>query len=263
MSTRIVSYSNTALAGTGKTGVVKPDANNYYTMVVGALGIQNSVGDFYRYDPAKALFDESSAFQRRIRDGALYGECGHPKIRPGENTRDYIARCMQVTEENVACHFRRIYLEHGTVRDQQGRPVIAIMAELTPAGPHMAALQRALDNPDQNVAFSIRSFTENFVQGGRTYKDLKTIITFDWVLEPGISVAKKWYAPALESFGSTDVVPPMLEEIRRQQMNSAVGFESGKTMVDEVAASLGWKMSNEGLMIPDRPSIARPLSSSW
>jgi Peptidase S80 family len=256
---RIASYSCTALNGTNKTGAIKPDAFGYYTLVVGALNVENSVGAFYPYEPAKHLFDDANAFQRRIANGSLHGECGHPRMVPGMNTRDFMARCMDVVESNICCHFRRIYLEHGTVKDERGRPMIAIIAEVCPAGPMGPALKAALENPSQNVCFSIRSFTQDTVQNGRTYKNLKTIITFDWVMEPGISIAKKWFSPALEARHDIPLVPPMLNEIIRLQKAVGSGFESGGMSAESIAHELGWDGGVESLI----PQVVRPASARW
>ncbi len=256
---RIASYSCTALNGTNKTGVIKPDADGYYTLVVGALNTENSVGAYYPYEPAKHLFDDAHAFQRRIANGSLHGECGHPRLTPGMSTRDFMARCMDVVETNICCHFRRIYLEHGTVKDERGRPMIAILAEVRPAGPMGPALREALENPSQNVCFSIRSFTQDTVQAGRTYKNLKTIITFDWVMEPGISIAKKWFAPALESRHDILLVPPVLGEIIRMQRAVGSGFESGGLSAESVVTDLGW----DNLGVLSAPAVIRPASANW
>ena len=40
-------FSCTSLMGTNKAGVLKPDENGYYTVVLGALDVYNSAGDFY------------------------------------------------------------------------------------------------------------------------------------------------------------------------------------------------------------------------
>jgi hypothetical protein len=256
---RIASYSCTALNGTNKVGSLKPDADGYYTLVVGALNVENSAGAFYPYEPAKHLFDESSAFQRRIMNGSLHGECGHPRLAPGMSTRDFMARCMDVVETNICCHFKAIYLEHGTVRDERGRPMIAIIAKVKPAGPMGPALREALENPSQNVCFSIRSFTHDTMQGGRTYKNLKTIITFDWVMEPGISIAKKWFSPALESHHDMPVIPPMLNDIIRLQKAAGSGFESGGLAAESVVNDLGW--GENGPILTQ--TVLRPASARW
>jgi len=136
---QIASYGCTALTGSNKAGKIRPDADGYYTMVVGAVNSFNSAGAYYPAEPAKALFNDSSSFQRRISDGALRGEMGHPRKLPGMTIRDFMSRCMDIQEDNVCCHFRRIWLESGH-KDPQGRPVVAIMAEVKPAGPKGPAL---------------------------------------------------------------------------------------------------------------------------
>lgn len=261
---RIASYSCTALNGTNKTGALKPGPDGYYTMVVGALNVFNSVGAYYPYEPAKALFDESSSFQRRIQSGSLCGEMGHPRHESGMSTREFMARCMDIRETNICCHFRRIWLEHGTIRDENGRPMIAIMAEIMPSGPMGPALREALNNPSQNVCFSIRSFTVDSTSGGRIYKALKTIITFDCVLEPGISIAKKWFSPALESRHEFAVIPPMLDEMIRHKKAVGSGMESQHCVSAEaLAEDLGW-MERTGFVAPPKlPSPIAPASVIW
>ena len=58
MSNR-ATYSCTALLGTNKAGVLKPDAEGYYTVVLGALNFYNSAGDFYPYESAKKNYSVS------------------------------------------------------------------------------------------------------------------------------------------------------------------------------------------------------------
>ena len=43
-----------------RSGVLKPDKDGYYIMPVGGLNVFNSAGQYYAYDKAKALFEESS-----------------------------------------------------------------------------------------------------------------------------------------------------------------------------------------------------------
>lgn len=261
-TSRIATYSCTALNGTNKAGVLKPTEDGYYTVVVGALNVYNSVGAYYPYDSAKQLFDESSSFQRRIQSGSLCGEMGHPRMQPGQSTRAFMARCMDIVESNICCHFRKVWLEHGTVKDERGRPMIAIMAEVKPAGPMGPALKEALDNPSQNVCFSIRSFTQDTTSGGRVIKNLKTIITFDCVLEPGISIAKKWFAPSLESRHECPVVPPMLDEIIHHQKAVGSGFESRGLSAELIKSELGWERHDtDGGFAP--AGIERPASARW
>jgi hypothetical protein len=243
IGTQSASYGCTALKGTNKAGVVKPDASGYYTLVVGALDFFNSGGAYYPLGPAKAMFDEAHSFQRRIRNGCLFGEMGHP--RPGQmNMQQFMARVMDIDEKNVCCHFRRVYLDYDRITDAKGRKVVAIMAEVKPAGPMGPALQSALDNPDENVCFSIRSITNDKMMGGVLNKAIKTIVTFDKVTEPGISIATRWNAPGLESFILEDhlIVPAHLHAVaRRQRETQQLGLESGSVLsAESVLQDLGW-----------------------
>lgn len=217
-------FECTALKGTNKTGALKPDADGYYTMVVGALDFYNSRGQFYTYHGAKKLFEESSPFMRRIKEGSLYGECGHPR-QDGMSNMEFMNRIADVRENNIACHFRRIYLDNTTVRGPDGRMAIAIVAEIKPAGPMGPALKEALENPSQNVCFSIRSLTQDEMVRGTVHKHLRTIMTFDWVAEPGISIARRWSSPALESLVSVNTTAKEIQALRNRQIGS-VGMES-------------------------------------
>jgi len=257
----IASYSCTALVGTNKAGILKPDTDGYYTMVVGAVNSFNSMGAYYPEGPAKELFNESSAFQRRVRDGALFGELGHPRQAPGMNMREFMARCMDIQETNICCHFRKVWLEAGH-QDPQGRPIVAIMAEVKPAGAKGYVLKEALENKSENVCFSIRSFTHDVMQNGVLNKLLRTIVTFDKVTEPGISVAKRWYAPGLEShanielYNEVEILPIELNEVIEFKKAVGCGFESSLAIANEVKQALNWDQ------VEYEPS-QRPASSRW
>lgn len=244
MQSQRASFGCTALLGTNKAGILKCDADGYYQVVLGALNFPNSAGAIYPYgDSAKQLFKESSSFIRRINNGALRGECGHPRMQPGQTMRDFMGRVLDIYEPNISHHIRRVWLDYDAVKDERGRRVLAIMGEVKPSGPMGAALKAALDNPSENVCFSIRSLTNDQMVGGIVHKHLKTIVTWDWVNEPGISVAKKWHAPSLESFEEdVQILPVHLAALRDQQQSMGVSFESsGGVSADEAIRSLGWE----------------------
>lgn len=254
-SGRKVTYQCTALVGTNKAGKISPDEDGYYTLVVGGLNAFNSGGAFYPVGPAKSLFDSSSSFQRRIENGNCKGECGHPKPTPGQSNRDFLQRVLQIEETRVSCHFRKIWLEDQGVKDAQGRNIIAIMAELKPSGPMGPALKESLDNPHENVCFSIRSLTsDRVVPAGYLEKNIRQIVAFDWVTEPGISAAHKYNAPALESFNETIMSPEHLDSIETQYQSTGVSVEnSGLSGLRE---ALGWDK-------PFTPSTPQPASANW
>lgn len=256
---RKVIYQCTALVGTNKTGDIKPDADGYYTLVVGGLNAFNSANAFYPADSAKPLFENSSGFQRRIKNGNCKGECGHPKPLPGQSNREFLQRVLQIEETRVACHFRKIWLEEQGVKDSQGRPITAIMAEIKPSGPMGPALKESLENPHENVCFSIRSLTQDrTVPAGYLEKNIKQIISFDWVTEPGISAAHKYNAPSLESFDETTMSPEHLDSIESQYRETGVSLENSG--IGGLREMLGWDKS---LLSTRTLSATIPASANW
>lgn len=243
-----IKYSSQALVGTNKTGTLKPDEDGYYTLVVGALDVFNSAGAFYPLDTAKRLFDSSSNFMRRVKDGNCKGETGHPKRTPGMTQTDFLHRVMTIEETNVCCHFKSFELNTTDVKDNNGRPVVAIIAEVKPAGPQGPALKEALENKHENVCFSIRSLTRDVRQPtGIVNKNISDIVCFDWVTEPGISVAKKYHSPALEGMGLESNSEPVeevsitLEHIDSIEKKNALGdasMESTAVILSDLKAEL-------------------------
>jgi hypothetical protein len=247
-----VRFTCTALAGTNKVGHLPVDKDGYYTMVVGGLNMFNSAGQWYEYEGAKSLFEESSQFMRRIKRGALRGEVGHPKQLPGQSFDGYLARVMEIEPTNVCVHFKEIFLDFNRMKDASGKPVIAIMAKLIPSGPHGPSLERSLKNKDENVCFSIRSFTRDYYDKGIYVRQLKNVITFDYVVEPGISIANKFEAPSLESHSDSVVTRTQIERVMSTKP-TLVGAESGSMSAEDLFTSLGWEV----------PKGVKPPFSNW
>lgn len=198
-----VCFSSACLKNTNKQGILKPDADGYYFVVLGGLNILNSVNEFYTAQGATELFQKSSDLMRCVTNGNLKGENGHPKPMPGEDEEAYFRRAMTIEETNVSHHIRSVELdtEFGKKNPKYGNPdIVGILGWIRPAGPHAAALKDALDNKHENVNFSIRSLTRNNYKAGRMIKTLEYIRTWDWVTEPGLPVANKYASPSLESF---------------------------------------------------------------
>lgn len=193
---------------------LKKDENGYYYITLGALNIFNSANQFYKYDDAvKDLFlNSSSVFNRRLKAGYLKGELGHPKLTPGMTREEYFARNLRILETNVCAHIKEVVIEE-TDEDSgfgDGSKIIRVSGWVKPSGPHAAALERDLENPDVNVAFSIRCVTNNSIVAGVVVKQIRQIITWDWVTEPGISMANKWTKLGIESM---DICELDLEDI--------------------------------------------------
>lgn len=232
-------FSCTALLGTNKAGSLKPDENGYYTLILGALDTYNSAGDFYPFKSAKEIFQESSSLMRRIKNGACRAEYGHPKKLPGMSDRDFLQRILSIHEDKVCAHIKEVTLDHSGIKDNNGRAVIAIIGKIKPAGPYGQILKEQLENKDENVCFSIRSLTKDVWEGGVNKKNLMQVVCWDYVNEPGISVANKYQSPALES-ANDDIVTfttKHFEDIRDMQKKS-VGMESNTIDCNEVIQQL-------------------------
>lgn len=237
-----VLFSCSTLAGTGKKGKLTKDANGYYTMPIGGLNVFNSIGDFYTYEDAKQLFASSSVFMRRVKSGALKGEYGHPKPAAGQSYEAFAERVLTIEEKNICTHFSEIWLDFENVKDNSGKPVIAIMAKLAPSGPMGAAIERSLENPNEDVCYSIRSFTRDTYVGGVKHRALAEIVTWDYVNEPGINFARKYKSPALESMHEqTFSRKELLRAIKH--MDSGIGMESAKMTGQSLFKSLGWSFN--------------------
>lgn len=235
-----ISFSCTALPA-NKKGILTPDEHGYYEVVIGGLNVFNSAGHYYTYEGARELFEGSSTFMRKVNNGTLYGELGHPRYIPGQSENEYYARIIDILETNTAVHFSKVWLDMERVRDNAGKPVIAIMALAKGDGPHGAAMNANLANPKANTCFSIRSFTEDTYVAGVRHRNIKEIVTFDWVGESGINFARKYNAPALESHDLYErlVNPKEMREALMAPVPQGVGLESRRFGI-EVLQRLGF-----------------------
>ena len=81
------------------------------------------------------------------------------------------------------------------------------------------------------MSFSIRSITNDKVKNGKLTKALVTIITWDYVTEPGLDVATKWNSPALEELNSFQFSTAQLKSLLAQQQASGLGMESSSMKI--------------------------------
>lgn len=247
----LIKFTCTSLEATNKKGIIPADKDGYRELPIGGLNILNSAGQWYDYNGAKELFESSSQLMRRVKRGALRGEVGHPQPLPGQSMDDYTMRILTINEKNVCAHFSEIYLNFNDFKGEDGKPIIAIMGKVAPSGPFADMLERALNNPKENVCFSIRSFTQDSYKGGRYERVLKNVVTFDYVNEPGIHIAEKFKAPALESKFERIMTE---SQVKRAITNcpSGIAKESMALSPSELFASLGWSLEDN-----NKPAISR------
>lgn len=237
-----IKFACTSLNGTNKVGNLFKDADGYYEMVIGGLNIFNSAGQWYSYEGAKELFESSSQFMRRIKRGALRGEVGHPRREAGQSFDDYVNRILEIRETNVCVQFKEIYLDFNKIKDANGKAVVAIMAKLIPSGPFGPMLEKSLNNKNENVCFSIRSFTKDYRDRGIEVRDIKNIVTFDMVNEPGIHIAEKYKTPSLETLSETFVTQQQIQRALTPSSSHGIASESAMASAKDLFDSMGWKL---------------------
>jgi len=181
---------------------LEKDEKGYYLITVGALNIFNSAGQYYTANEVRNMFeDNNSTLMRRIKSGFLKSEVGHPNLEKGMTKNEFFNRNLRIEETNVCAHIRDLMLVDTNTDSGLGTgdKTVLVKAWLKPSGPKGDFLQKALDNPDENVAFSVRSFTKNSILRGTTIRKIVQLITYDYVTEPGISLATKNKTLGLES----------------------------------------------------------------
>lgn len=239
----------TALVGTNKVGDLKPDADGYYEVILGATDSFNSAGAYYPYAGTESVWMDSGPLMRRVRTGNCRGEYGHPKMVPGQSTRDFMGRCLRIDEGNIAFHVSEVWIDQKNIKGPDGKTVVAVLGKIRPCGPMGHILEAQLRNPKENVCFSVRALTADTMVNGVLTKVIKQIITWDYVNEPGIAVATKYSAPSLEGIAediviTADMLMPTLG------VSTGISFESSVVSLEELRAIV-------------RPKQRRPGSADW
>lgn len=203
-----MNFEVTALKGVNKVGNIKRLDNNYLEVILGALEFDNTGGAVYDQRRGEQMIAANSLLQKRIASGYLRGEWGHPKDYDYPNYRDFVRRIHNIEEKNWAIHIRRVWIVPN-YQLPNGQRICAIMGEICSTGGRRADFDLIMANPDENLAFSIRSMATDRVVGGKVRKYIDNIITWDIVNDPGISAANKFTSPSCES----DILIPVHSEI--------------------------------------------------
>ena len=263
MAAKQISYGCTALLGVNKKGIIKPDAQGYYEITVGGFNVHNYGGAYYPLGQAQKLFEESGSLMRRVRSGNLRGELGHPR-KESMGPNEYFKRLNEIHEEKVCCHFKEVRLDFDNYKSKSGFPMVAVIAKLKPAGPFADTLLKSLENPEEDTCFSIRAAVIPAMEGGREVRYIDDIVTWDYVNEGGIAIARKYYSMALENMGGAMaemgdnliITPAMLEHAVQDTVRT-MGLESNDAQaLKSLQSRLGW-------VTPDQKKFAVPSYLNW
>lgn len=216
-------YSASALKVPGKKGILTPDANGYYTVCLGAIGASNRTGLNYPLQTNRHHFEGNSIFMEAIRNGSVYAENGHPKPNPGESPAAFISRASYVSEDRTCAHIGQIWLDDKHLA-KEFPGAMCIFGKVKPYGELKHVVEEAFANGMQNACFSIRCLKNDYISGGKRCRDMKEVITFDFVNDPGMAHARKQYSPGFESVETinTDVVEFTNVTLSRDDVKAAM-----------------------------------------
>lgn len=230
-------YTSTRLRVSGKQGILKPDAEGYYTHPVGAFNCVNSNDEVYTLENIDNIFKSSSDLMRKVANGKLFGEWGHPDMLPGENANQFMGRACRVNDKDTCVFFKDIWSDNKVSAEMQayGVPADAVvtMARLKPMGAKWEALERALQDPNVNTTFSGRFLTRDRIHRGKTYVIVESVVTWDAVTEQGIPAAEKWLSPRLETH-KTVITPKTVEVMKARMATPGFRAENNDALVSVV-----------------------------
>lgn len=251
---RIATFSATFIPNLIQREKLKPDETGYYPTVFGAFNLVTRNNIFYEMtNEIKNMFEASSSLQRRIQEKKLRSEWGHPDLRLLRTKSEILSRLNEIRELNVCSHIRSLNLIES--KDEFRKPIYLVTGWQRPSGPHDEAFKRQLDNPDESVAFSLRSITRTFQRGGQVVKNVTTLVTYDAVNDNGVIQADQMeYAKSnqtivadvnqdlgLETLYEVDFDEADLDNAIKYNMTSAAGLENEASSLIHVRTALGWR----------------------
>lgn len=177
--------------------------DGWYHVNVGKFNAFNVGGELYLVDGVREMInDPQSRIGQKIAMGYLKGEREHPVQEKGMTKTEYLLRLLHIEPKNISHHIKAIEFEDTGIPTGKGFKgnVLNCTAWIKPdAGPIGQILKADLDDPEINVAFSLRSIISSQNINGVKVNKVETFITFDWVFMPGMDTANKWDTKTLSA----------------------------------------------------------------
>lgn len=241
---QFATYGAQALLGVNpvkKLQTKQVNGSTYYRCLVGAFNTYNDCGIYYPLaDHIKRMFDKGGIIHDRLERKCVRGETNHPSL-VGLSHLEQLQR-LAVIDGQLTQHYI-LSFELVSGKDEHRKDVVLVYAWLKPNGPFGDQLAKSLNSPEENVAFSVRSFCKTMMYQGRKSKVITDLLTYDGVTEPGISYATTDNAIALEGkLHMTSVVPEV--QFTEADFNIAekglVGLEHASKTIRMIRDSFGW-----------------------
>lgn len=237
----LATYSCASLPGMNQVSKMKADANGYYRVILGGFNLANQSGIPYPLtDSVKALYAKGSVIRRRMETGLCKGEIDHPKLF-GMSQEQIIHRLSIIEPTLVSHHIKSMELVDK--KDENGKEIVVVYGEVKPSGPYTESLRQSLDNPEENVAFSIRSFCKMTMWKGKLSRIVTDVLTYDHVSEPGIKLANQFDTVCLEAIKETHNFT-QADFDRALLVGAQQGLENANETIRMVRDAQGWNKVN-------------------
>lgn len=232
MTGTIATYAATARPGLNKAKVLATDDTGYSRCILGGFDVTNTSGIAYPItDAIRKMFAPGGILRRRLDKGVCRGEYEHPVI-DGMPHHLALKRLSVLDPDRISHHFKSMELVES--KDESGTPIVLVYGMVRTCGAKGEILQRSFDNPEENIYFSIRSFTDQNMVRGVLTRRVKSLLTYDYVNEGGIAQANRFDTVGMES----DICFTV-DDFNRLETDTDVGLESG-SLLTMVKDDFGW-----------------------
>lgn len=188
-----------------KQNSVVKDENGFYRVKLGRLNTYNLNGIFYKVNNLEALINNPrSVIHDRIENGLLKAEVSHPKFKDndGEPLRGdaLIQAIFEIDLDNVCVAIKKLeFIKTGKTESGWANfPIIDVFGWVKPIEPKGHYVKDALEDPDINLAWSIRSAVTEDRIGGMLVRTVLDISTWDMVDSSGVKGSNQWQAAGVE-----------------------------------------------------------------
>jgi len=173
-------------------GVIEPNDKGEYKIIVGGLNIYSGNGFYYKHTPKVEKILTGGVFKMRIDAGKVKSEDGHPNFAIYTSAVQATNRMNEIDESNTLAAIVNIDVVKSNQKDPIfGNTIYYIVATMVPEGPHKDKLIALFADPNRDLCFSVRSFSDKTKVNGIIVKEQRAFVTWDRVDAPGHAIAKK------------------------------------------------------------------------